>query len=90
MKIVLICERCERIAPRQYRCLFRQLPYGKELVAATLDCPTVPGERYDLLLRGLMPDSDNKYGVYVSDMIELEVGETLKAAAEAESQGRQS
>jgi hypothetical protein len=55
MKILLVCQRVEWLGERRFRVLFRQFPHGQDLIEAELDSPAVPGERYELLLKGVFP-----------------------------------
>lgn len=94
MKVVLVCQRVERLDAKRYRCVFRQFPRGTDLIEADMDCPTIPGERYNVLLRGVFPGyAENR--CCVSDVLSFTCRETLKAiscteendAVEAEKSG---
>jgi len=78
MRIVLMCDKVERIAERKYRSWFRQLPHGQSQIQAELDCPTVPGTKYSVLLKGIFPSFQNNQEC-VTDLLSFSSGEHLKA-----------
>jgi len=92
MKIVLLCERVERLKNRRYRCVFRQLPHGQDLIEAVLDIPARPGALYNVLLCGEFPSAGLSGGLRCStDVGQFTCRETLtgvdtQAAAELEKE----
>lgn len=78
-RIVLVCERCERVNEKLYRSVMRQLnSFGVDAVRIETESPVVPGTEYELRLVGLYPGYNENHPCS-SDMLSFATTESLKA-----------
>lgn len=83
MKVILICKSCQMTEPKKFEATM--YPFGNEEQRVTIysDAPLVPGNQYDLLIKGVFPGS-NVDRPCVSDILGIDCRVPLVATSYAE------